>query len=186
MPSIDPLSSSIYFSAAAAASKQVQKDQEKSKVTKTNRSSFASMMEKSAEMESLASAGLPPELAGLDTEQALVFLKDQIDMAADKLDDGFNMESFAAFRKSVSHLLKYVEKNNYKVEEFRRIKRKITVRKPPFFEELRDRDPFFQIHVIDERMNQLASMILQNHSDKLSMLAKVDEIKGMIVDFFAV
>lgn len=186
MSSIDPLSSSMYFSAAALASKQTQKESEKSKVSNTRKTRFSSVLEKTAEIENLAANGLPTELAGMDTEEALVFLKDQIDMAADALEDNINADNFAKFRKSVSQLLKYVEKHNYDVSEIRRLKRKRLISKPPYFEEVREVDPYYQIHVVNEKMDKLAMMILQNHEDKLNMLSKVEEIKGMIVDFFAV
>ncbi|MBQ5470553.1 MAG: YaaR family protein [Treponema sp.] len=183
---VDPLSSSIYFSATAQASKQTQKEAEKSKTSKTTKSAFSSMVQKTQEMESLAASGLPPEIAGLDTESALVFLKDQIDMAADELEDNMNAASFAKFRKSVGQLLRYVEKNNYQVAQIRRLKRKVIISRKPYLEEVRDMDPYYQIRVVDDKLNQLASMILQNHAEKLQMLSKLDEIKGMLVDFFAV
>jgi uncharacterized protein YaaR (DUF327 family) len=42
-----------------------------------------------------------------------------------------------------------------------------------------------QLRVVDEKLNELATMVLQNYNDKIQMLAKVDEIKGLLVDFFA-
>ena len=42
-----------------------------------------------------------------------------------------------------------------------------------------------QVQVVNRRLDELATMILQNHTDRIQMLTKVDEIKGLIVDFFA-
>ena len=55
-----------------------------------------------------------------------------------------------------------------------------------FFSEKREIDPFYQVRVIDTKLDELANMILQNYGDKISMLSKVNEIKGLIVDFMAV
>ena len=55
-----------------------------------------------------------------------------------------------------------------------------------YFEEVRPKDPYYQIHVINTELDKLATMVLQNHSDKLALMSKVDEIKGLVVDFLAV
>ena len=181
---VDPLSSSLYFSASALASKESQKNQDKSKIEKSRKTSFSSMLDKSREMEELAGAGLPVEIAGLSVEEAVVYLKDAVDAAADKLNDNLSSENFAEFRKSVSQFLRYVQKNNYEVTKIKRFgKRRV---KGVFFEETAPRDPYFQVHVIDTKLDELASMLLQSHADKLAFLSKVDEIKGLLVDFLAV
>jgi len=43
-----------------------------------------------------------------------------------------------------------------------------------------------QINIVNKKLTELTQMILQNHAEKLKVLAQVDEIKGMIVDFFAI
>lgn len=181
MNGIDSLNSSLYFAASAAAQKS--KDKDKLKTEKSKKSAFSSMVEKSQEMDSLASAGLPVELAGMEPEEAVNFLKDAVDIAADKLSEDMNAENFAGFRKSVSQFLKYIERNNFEVTKKKRFG--TSHKKSVFFEESRPRDPYFQVHVVDTKLNELAAMVLQNHTDKLRMMSKVDEIKGLIVDFFA-
>lgn len=183
---LDPLSSAMYFSSVAAASKQVQKEQEKSKTQNTKKTSFEKTLEQEKEKNSLVSAGLPVEIAGMELVEAMEFLKKQIDEAALELDANPTAEGFKNFRKTVSQLLKYVEKNNYEVVQYRRVKRQVKICKPPYFEEVRERDPFFQIHTINENLNQMALMFLNDHADKLKIMTKAEEIKGMIVDFFAV
>ena len=86
----------------------------------------------------------------------------------------------------LSQFLKYIEKNNYEVIKTKRFGREVVHRGvSPFFSERRKADPYVQVQVVNRRLDELAAMILQNHSDKMQMLAKVDEIKGLIVDFFA-
>ena len=112
MSSMDVLNSSLYFSSVANASREAQKNQDKQKVDKTKKTAFSSMMQKSQEIQELASEGFPVEIAGMSVEEAVVFLKDAVDSSADKLNDFVSAENFAEFRKSVSSFLKYVEKNN--------------------------------------------------------------------------
>ena len=150
MNSVDPLNSSLYFSAAAQASQESVKQKEKA--AKTKRSPFASMLEKTQEVEELISAGLPSEIAGMDVEEALVFLKDAVDIAGDRLIEKMDAASFADFKSYVGNFIRYVSKNN---------------------------------SINDKKIEELATMILQNHSDKIKMLSKIDEIKGLVVDFFA-
>ena len=123
MSSIDPLSSSMYFSAAATVSRETQKQKGSTKTDKTKKASFSSMVEKQQEIEELASAGLPPELAGLSDEEAVSFLKDAVDVAGDELEENMTAENFAKFRRSVSQFLKYIEKNNYEVAKIKRFGR---------------------------------------------------------------
>lgn len=187
MNGLDALNSSLYFSATAAASRQVQKEQDKQKSEKVRKSSFASSLEKAQELESLASAGLPVELAGMSVEEAVVYLKDAVDLSADKLTQSLSEANFYAFRKSVSNFLKYVQKHSTEVAKIKRVKRDIVVKgvMGPYFEERRERDPYYQVRVVDAELDKLAAMVMENHGDKLKMLAKVDEIKGLIVDFLA-
>lgn len=186
MNSIDSLNSALFFTASSVAAKEAQKEQQKSKIDKTKKSAFAMAVEKNQEINELVEAGLPAEIAGLSTEEAVIYLKDQIDLAGDELLEKMDMNSFHRFKKSVSNMMKYLEKYNYKIKV---VKRKGIVQSRgtfgPFFNELHERNPYVQVRVIDEKLDHVASEILKSHIDKLQMLAKIDEIKGLVVDFFA-
>lgn len=183
MGEFDVLNSSLYFSAASAASQKAQKEQSKLKSEKAKKSSFENIMKKEEELVELANAGLPVELAGLSLEEAVVYLKDAVDMAADKLSDSANEKNIASFRKAVGQFIKYIEKNNYEIKSRKRLG--VSHRKSVYFEEKRPVDPLFQVRVIDKKLDELALMVLQNHADKLNLLSKIEEIKGLLVDFLA-
>ena len=93
-------------------------------------------------------------------------------------------ENFQKFRKSVGQFLKYVQKNNYEIKTKKRFGERHI--KTVFFEEKRKKDPYVQIHVIDQELDKLAAMLMQKHGDKIQFMSKVDEIKGLLVDFLAV
>ncbi len=186
MSGLDPVGASLYFSAASAASKETEKKRDRERLSRAGAkgASFASLLEKSQEIEALVSEGLPAEIAGLSAEEAVVFLKDAVDAAADSLVSRMDADSFSGFRRSVSQFMKYVAMHNYEVSKIKRfgLSRK---KGGPFFADTRPRDPYVQIQVVDEKLDRLAAMLLQNHADKLKLLAQVDEIKGLLIDFFA-
>ena len=185
MNSIDTLNTSLYFSAAANASREAAKEQDKLKTSKTKKSAFTSMLEKQQEIEELASQGLPEEIAGMSQEDAVIYLKDALDIAADKLEEKQTAENFSAFRKTVSQFFKYIEKNNFEVTKKPRLRKRMTIKKSVFHTVRRPPDPYCQVRVVNQKLDEITSMILQNHGDKIAMLSKIGEIKGLIVDFFA-
>lgn len=167
-------SQSLYFAATQAASQQMA--QQAKKTEKKERSAFASALNRQQETAQLISEGLPVELAGMTEEEAIVFLKDEMDIAGDELKAKQNLEAMEKYRKKVGQFMKYVVRNNF---EFIKKKRFGRNRKG------RPVDPYCQIQVIDQKLNQLASEMLILHGSNLRLLAKVEEINGLIVDLLA-
>lgn len=186
MSLIDTLNSALNFSNVATVA--VKKTQEQDKTKKPHKS-FASLLRNKEELQELREAGLPLELAGLSKEDAVIFLKDSIDKTGDEFTDRPTAANFAIFRKSVSQFLKYVERHNYEIstdDEGRKVgKEHIYKGVSPYFITRHKTPPYKQVKVIDVRLNEIATMILQNHSDKMTLLTKVGEIKGLIIDLLA-
>ena len=133
-------------------------------------------MERTQEEYKLKQEGLPPEIAGMAPEQAAVFLKDAADIAAEKLKSSQLPENFADYRKKVSQFLKYIVKTNYTVYQQ---KHTGSTRKGRKFE------PHTQIQMVNKKLEELAQWMIHEHSDTLQMLAKLDEINGLLVDLMA-
>ncbi|MBR5867786.1 MAG: YaaR family protein [Spirochaetaceae bacterium] len=168
MAQIDPLQSAFYFPLGAS----VGTKKDKTEKTTVNKTRFSSMMEQKAAEAQLVSEGLPPELAGMEFEEALVYLKDQADMASDALKNDCSVAAFTHYRKTVSHLMKYIVQSNYDIQKKRR--RRYSIKS--------NTDKYYLIKIIDEKLDQLASEILSIHSETLGLLAKIDEINGILVD----
>ncbi len=183
MSDFDVLNSSLYFSAASLASKEAQKEQRRIKSEKVKKSAFEKAFKTQQEVAELVSSGLPVEIAGLSIEDAVNYLKDAVDTAADKLSDCTTEMNVLSFKKAVGQFVKYIEKNNYEIKKRKRLG-EIRI-KTVYFEERRPRNPLVNIQIIDNKLDELARMVLQNHSDKIKLLAKIDEIKGLLVDFLA-
>lgn len=176
---MDPInllnSSSLYFNAAQSAASEARRKEKASSI----KTSFGKILEASKDSEKsfLIEQGLPLEIAGLSLEDAVVFLKDAVDLAGDELVEKMTSESFIKYKTKVKQFVSYIVKNNFKIEEHKRF---------GFNRKGKKRDPAVQIQVINQKLDNLAADLLYNHLDKLKILAKVGEINGLIVDLYAV
>ena len=167
-------SQSLYFAATQAASQQFANQAKKTE--KKEKSRFATTFEKKREEANLLSEGLPQEIAGMSEDEAIVFLKDEMDLAGDELKARQNLEAMEKYRKKVSQFMKYIARNNFDIITKKRFGRN-RKGKPV--------DPYIQIRVINQKLNQLATEMLILHQKNLNLLVKVEEINGMIVDLLA-
>lgn len=176
---IDGLGQSLYFNAAQLAGQSAVKSNKSSdsqKTVKASKKKFASALEQSRAEYELVQDGFPAEIAAMEIEEAVVFLKDEADMAGDKLRESQLPENFAEYRKKVSRFLRYLAKNNYEVKKRQR---------PGFTKKGKPLNPQTQVFVINQKLDDLAKWMLSSHRDTLHMLAKIDEIQGMLVDLMA-
>ncbi|MBQ0051852.1 MAG: YaaR family protein [Treponema sp.] len=167
-------SQSLYFAAAQSAQQQASLQAKKSE--KTKKTSFASAFQKSQETAQLLSEGLPAEIAGMETEEAVNFLKDAMDTAGDELKNFQSLENMEKYRKKVSQFMRYMVKTNY---NFINTKAERKLRNGRVIK------PLYQVEVIDQKLNQLTSDMLYMHSKNLNLLARLEEINGMIIDLLA-
>lgn len=177
MEGVDPISQGLFFAATQSASAQAAaqaKKQEKAATVK--RSSFSNAMQKAQEEQSLVEEGLPLEIAGMSQEDAIIFLKDAADIAGNKLRADLSPSNFALYRQKVSQFIRYVVKNNYQIETHKRFGKN---RKGQALA------PQMQIVVINKELDEMADWLIHDHRDTLKLLAKMDEINGMLVDLMA-
>ena len=157
MNSIDPTSNGLYYNATQAAANQAaaqamaQKAQKDKAVKKPL---FSSMVNKSQEENLLASQGLPPEIAGLSQEDALVFLKDRLDEAGDALSDNPSGQNLDSYKKAVSQFIKYMQKENFVLEEHKRAGRARNGKK---------KDPVVLVQTIDKKLERLDPLWQAEH-----------------------
>ena len=183
MPSIDSVGSqAMYLAAAQAASQQAARNQqEKTKkqeqVGKAAPPPFLSALTKSSEEATLVQEGLPLEIAGMEMEEAIVFLKDAVEMAGDELKQRQDLASMEKYRQKVKQFMQFVVKNAFEVEKYQR---------RGFNRKGRKMDPRVQVKIIDEKLNKLASEMMYLQKGNLKLLARVEEINGLIIDLIAV
>lgn len=173
---------SLYFAAAQAAAHQQAKEALKeNKTTAVKKPSFSNMLELSKEEAELINDGLPVELAGKTEEEAIVFLKDEVDIAGEELTANPSIEQINNYRKKIGNFMKYVSKNNYEV-----LTKQRRYRGRPFIDKKTGKPAYYvQIGTINEKLDQLTRDLIYNHSEQINILSRVEEINGLIVDLMA-
>lgn len=162
-----------YVTAASFAASKTSggKRNEKTEKNSSIRKKFSEILHKSdSELE--IDSYLPAEIAGMSFDDALSFLLDNVTMSADNLKRNPFKEAFVDYRKKISQFMRFVVKNCYDVEESLGTP---SVRVP------RPKKKYI-VKVVDDKLDQLAREILENNIDQLKMLAKIEEINGLLVD----
>jgi uncharacterized protein YaaR (DUF327 family) len=150
------------------------------------KSVFQSLFEKEQTSEEIALHDLT-EIVGLDDTEAIVVLKDRLDETGERLKERGSTEDFAAYKTAVQHFVKFVVTKNFTVEKSAGT---------PRYKKNKDGSParddegklvkesfvYLRISVIDKKLDQLAAEVLLNHQDKISILAKINEINGLVVN----
>ena len=169
-------SNSLYYAAAVSASQnQAAKELNKKKNEKTG-SRFSSILKDKQEEQYLVSVGLPKEIAGMSTDDAVTFLQDELAQAGDELGLNATPQAFDRYKKAVGQFVKFMEKNNYTIELHKRPQRRRG----------KAVKPAIQVVAINEELDKLAYGLWYNQLDKLKLLEKVHEINGLVIDLLAV
>ena len=177
MSGIDSLNNSLYFNAASLASNNIQKKEDGTKTQKSKKTkSFTQLIDSAT--RNLEFDDFIPEIKGMTIEQAKEFLIDSVYSEGELLKQKPNEENLIRFRKAVSNFLKFVEEKCYEIEEDVGIKKMVksgNMKVPK-------QKKYTLIKVVDEKLESLAADILSNHKEQLKLVAKVNEISGLLVD----
>ena len=116
------------------------------------------------------------EIAGLDSidyaNLDLEELMDDIHEAGEALKEVPTLENVKGYKGAVSRFLKFIVKNSLETETTAGAN----------FNPLKKQKRYTIIRVVDEKLERLAAGVLQNQSDKLYILEKIEEINGLIVN----
>jgi uncharacterized protein YaaR (DUF327 family) len=150
------------------------------------KSVFQSLFEKEQTSEEIALQELT-EIVGLDDAAAIVVLKDRLDESGERLKERGATEDFAAYKTAVQHFVKFVVTKNFTVEQSagdpRYKKNKDgSLARDGEGKLVKESKIYVRITVIDKKLDQLAAEVLVNHQDKISILAKINEINGLVVN----
>lgn len=126
-----------------------------------------------AETERDEPAFIPPHLAGLPPEKILEALMDDVHSSGDTLKERQTPETIIAYKNAVKSFVRYV------------VDRAYTVSETTSGGNILKRKKFFQVQVIDEKLEQMAAGILSGQRNQLSLLGKIEEINGLLVDLMS-
>jgi uncharacterized protein YaaR (DUF327 family) len=135
---------------------------------------FRSLLETQARSEFSETGTDIPGIEGLSFDEALVVLKDALEIAGDNLKTDGAMQNSITYKVAVKNFMQFVVSKNYEIES-------------PMGRLQNDgsRKLYFLIKIVDEKLDRLAAEVLSNHADKLALLAKIDEINGLLIDFLS-
>ena len=172
MAGIDSFNPLFYSQSAAAleAAKKNKKEEEQKKTGKV-KTRFADLLHKAEEIPA-TDPDLPIEIASMEFDEAVAFLMDEVTMAGEDLKNSPLPECYESYKKKITQFLHFVEKNTYDIEN------QLGIRSPRF----KNRKKYIIVTVVNEKLEQLARDIMFIQSSQISMLAKVEEIKGLLVD----
>ncbi|MDR1867145.1 MAG: DUF327 family protein [Treponema sp.] len=104
------------------------------------------------------------------SEQAIQELLDEIHSSGDALKNRPFVEEIIQYKKAVRDFLHYVVKKAYRTE------RSVSGAN------LARRKRYTVVQIVDQKLEQLAAGILAGQTNQVQLLAKLEEIKGLLVD----
>jgi uncharacterized protein YaaR (DUF327 family) len=118
------------------------------------------------------------------SEEAVQELLDAVRSAGDDLKQRPLPDEILRYKKAVRNFLHYVVQNGYAVEEQTGIP---NAQKPGYQGSLwepaaKKAKDFRVVQVVDRKLEQLAAGILEGQVSQLELLAKLEEITGLLVD----
>jgi len=128
--------------------------------------------------EQSAVAGLGPVMELSPSEEALTELMDAVHSAGSDLKDRPFADEILRYKRAVRNFVHYVIENGYEVQKSQGIKKKINLRGKSEW----NTPVYFQVKVIDQKLEELAAAILAGQVTQLQRVSKIDEITGLLVD----
>jgi len=99
-------------------------------------------------------------------------LLSKVDDAAKKLLSNRNKENLRAYREAVRGFMKEAVRGSYQMKGERRWDRRGNTR------------ILYLIERVNQNLEEVAAMVLQNQGDAMAVMAKMDEIRGLLVDLY--
>jgi len=166
MARIQPTGAGDFRRYRKSSSKKSESD-----VRGVHRSSFSELWE--AETSEPASAGW----SGLhrEIEENLESLVDDVHTYGERLKERPTYENIRSYKEAVRDFLSYVITNTLEVE----------TKEGSRFNPLKKQRKYTLVKIIDEKLEHLASGIMQNQGAQLDILRRVEEINGLVVDLLS-
>jgi len=99
-------------------------------------------------------------------------LLDDIHESGESLKESPTLQNVKTYKSAVSKFLRFIVKNSLKTE----------ITAGSNFNPLKKQKKYTIIRIVDKKLERLAAGVLQNQSDKLFILEKIEEINGLIVN----
>jgi uncharacterized protein YaaR (DUF327 family) len=146
---------------------ETRKTRGKTGIRPTGRNDFSDALERS-----ILDMGEMGPLADISpSEEAVQELLDAVQSTGNDLKHRPFPEEFLSYKKAVRDFLHYVVENSYRLEKTQTA---LGLKK--------GREPYKYVHIIDQKLEELAVGILTRQIDQLNLKNKLEEITGLLVD----
>ena len=105
------------------------------------------------------------------SEETLNFLMDEVRSSGDSLRNRPFPDEILRYKQAVRNFMHYVVENCFSLEQEDGIRRLLKPHKR-----------YYKIQVIDKKLEDMAAMLLSRQMSQLELLARLEEIKGLLVD----
>ena len=171
MDKVDLGTSALLNPSLLTGLKQEAKSQKNKKVSTNQKNLFSELMEaSSSELGPLVN--LPP------SETIMTELMDAVHSTGSDLLDRPFQEEIINYKRAVRDFINYIVKNGYEFVKSQGIKRKVIINGEAEWKAT----VYHQVRIVDQKLDELAAMILSDQSNQLIRVSRVDEIKGLLVD----
>jgi uncharacterized protein YaaR (DUF327 family) len=169
MAKVDFSDTSAFFNPAAYNQIKVdtKRTKDKDSIDKARKSRFSSILDETKIDESQKTENAN---AVFSQDHSIKDLLDDVHSSGEKLKNRPFPEEIKQYKQAVRNFLHYIVENGYTIEE------QVSGTNPL------KRKKFTLVQVVDKKLDQLAAGILAGQSNQLEILAKVDEIKGILID----
>ncbi|MDR0708562.1 MAG: DUF327 family protein [Spirochaetaceae bacterium] len=166
MAKVDTPDLNFIFNPAAysQAHAETKKAKDRGHVRESRKPPFAKFLENANVQETEAPETFPI------SEETLQTLLDDVHSSGDELKSRPFPDEIIRYKKAVRNFIHYVVENSYTLEE-----------KTSGANLLR-RKKFTLVQVVDKKLEQLAAGIMAGQTNQLELLARIDEIAGILVN----
>lgn len=112
------------------------------------------------------------EAAAVETDQSVNALMNDLRDQERRFTDTQSMEEMVKYKQLLQKILKILSSNNYQFETLKRYQRGNT---PP-------KQPFLIIKKINEKVDELARILVSSDNKAFALMRTVEEIRGLILD----
>ena len=179
MAKVDGADSSFYMNPAAYA--QVKDEKKPKTLRRGEKTGFSSMFD---DLRGKTADQLGPLQNYSASEEALNSLMDDVRDTGDILKNRPLPEEITRYKQAVRNFINYVVQNTYSLEYENGLPKYL---KPGFngergTDEAKDQKRHTVILVIDKKLEELASMLLTSQAHQLQLVARLEEIRGLLID----
>lgn len=155
--------------------KKEEKNTNKSNKSGTFRTIFKAIL--SDNRQKTAEVSILEQIKYVSQEEAMVILQDAVRSTGDALKERRTLENILLYKQAVKNFIGYVTREAYTVTT------KIAVGRDKH--DMLTRKTFTHVIIINEKLDRFAAELLSDQRGQLSILERLEEIYGLLIDLIA-